>query len=124
MLSLFLSFHYIKFLQYNIRFLPTSETPNSKSIIRKPWSKNPNHGLNTIHLKSVKKTQFFYRGGSALKLWNLCCGYGFGSNSPKLIGGSQVGYPPLARPLQAHRVCRLVNLGVKLHAKNITHTQQ
>ena len=43
-----------------------------------------------------------------------------GANAPKQIGVDPTGYSPLA---QAHHVCRPVKLSVKLHAKNVTHTQ-
>ena len=45
-------------------------------------------------------------------------------NTLKPTRGALVAYPPLACPTQAHHTCRLIKLGVKLHAKNITHTQQ
>jgi hypothetical protein len=103
-------------IQYKV--FTNLRNPSSKSIIGKTWAENPNHGLKTVRRKTVensatKKNWGLHpqTTGSALWIWFRC------ANAPKPTGGGLVGYPPLA---QVHRTCKLV----KLHAKNITHTQQ
>ena len=80
--------------------------------------------MKTIHWNTIRKpsktTQFFIFKGSSPKPLDLHCGYSFSANALKLIGGPLAGYPTQAH---AHRACRLVKLRVKLHVKNITHTE-
>ena len=71
------------------------QNPNFKSIIRKPWDENPYHGLKTVCWKTVENN-----------------------------GGGLAGYPPPAFPAQPYHAYKLVKVKVKLHAKNITYTQQ
>ena len=121
LLSLFHRLHYIKCLQYNIRFQPTSET-----LI--PIPELENHGLKNLiplttkqliteKVKKQKSNPKKILGPLPPNPWIRVADNGFGANTLKTNRGGPSGLPPSG--VGAQRV-RLVELGVKLHAKNIT----
>ena len=124
LLSLFLWLHYIKCLQYNIRFLPPSKTPIPNPELETHGSKNPYHGLKIFHWKTTKNNPPRKKfGGSTPKpRIRVADTILVLTNRNKQGGPSGIPHcdPPLA---QAYHTCQLVKVGVKLHAKNIIHTQ-
>ena len=116
-LTLFVSFIALKCLQYNIRFQPTSET-----II--PILELECHGLqNTSSLKKWKKRKRnpkFFSGVLSPNPRIRVVDNGFQDNAQKPIEGALAGYPPVTPPGAGAQRVGLVELGLKLHAKNIT----
>ena len=108
LLSLFLSLHYKKCLQYNIRYSPTSKTSNSKTRIRKPWAEN-------YWPKTTKNNpKFFSRG-----LRPLTLDRGPLASMPPSKGAGLPHTPFIWGP----SLEPLLERGMSKPAKNITHTQ-
>ena len=111
-LSLFLSLHYIKCLQYNIRFQPTSETLFPKPELENHGPKNPiPWTAKPLIIISPKTTQFFFAGALPPNPRICVADTVLVLTHRKPTRGALVGYPPMT-PLRCARR--------KLHAKNIT----
>ena len=118
-LSLFLSLHYIKCLQYNIRFQPSSETlipilklENHESKNPIPWTAKP---LTIIPPKTTQN--FFFSGAPPPNPQIHVADNGFRANAWKTDRGGPSELPPSGAGASG---VGLVELGLRLHAKNIT----
>ena len=105
-LSLFLSLHYIKCLQYNIRFQPTSETlipiPELENHGPKnpiPWIAKP---LTIIPPKTAQKN---FSGAPPPNPRIRVADNGFRANTRKTDRGALAGYPPVT-PLRRRHIAR------------------
>ena len=88
-LSLFLSLHYIKCLQYNIRFQSTSKTLIPIPELENHGPKNPIPWIaKPLTIILPKTTQNFFFGGSTPEPSDPRCRYDFNAYTPKPIGGA------------------------------------
>ena len=93
--------------------------PNSNTGIRKPWTEKPNTmDRKTAYHNTAKNGPKKIFSGAPPSYPQICvANNGFGANALKTDRGGPSGLPPSGAG--ASRV-GLVELGVKLHAKNIT----
>ena len=94
----FLSLHYIKCLQYNIRFQRTSETLNSNIRIRKPLTEKPNTmDYKTAYHNTTKNNSKKKNSKAPHPNPRICVAdNGFGANALKIDKGGPSGLPPSA----------------------------
>jgi len=93
--------------------------PNSNTGIRKPWTEKPNTmDCKTAYHNTAKNDPKKKNSGAPPpNPWIHIADNNFGANAPKIDKGGPSRLPPFGA--SASRV-GLVELGVKLHAKNIT----
>ena len=118
-LALFASFIALyKFFTIQYKVSTNLRNPNSNIGIRKPWTKKPNTmDCKTAYHNTAKNDPNFFFEGSVSNPWIRIADNGFGANALKTNRGGPSGLPPFSAG--ASRV-GLVELGLRLHAKNIT----
>ena len=77
-------------IQYNV--FTNLQNPNSNYGIRKPWAKNPNHGLKSVSRNTVENNKKKF-SVSTFESPNPHYEYGFDDNPPKMTTGALAGYP-------------------------------
>ena len=120
-LALFVSFIALyKMFTIQYKVSTNLQNPNSNTGIRKPWTEKPNTmDCKTAYHNTAKNDPIFFLFSRALPLNPRIhiADNGFGANALKTDRGGPSGLPPSGAG--ASHV-ELVELGVKLHAKNIT----
>ena len=95
--------------------------PNSNTGIRKPWTEKPNTmDCKTAYHNTAKNDPKKFSGAPPQNPQIRIADNGFGANAPKTNRGGPSGLPPSSAPGAGALCMGLVELGVKLHAKNIT----